>query len=426
MREYRLRCTGCGASFDDDGVQLDCTGEHAPALLRSAFDEPAFRIDQRQSSVLRYRAWLPVGREIASDARPGVYRSRNLAARLGVRELWIAFNGWWPERGASLRTASFKELEATAVLGRLAPCEERTMVVASAGNTAAAFADACAVNDIPILIVVPASAFERVAAVARIGPSVHVVALEGAEYDDAIAFARQLAAFDEFIFEGGVRNVARRDGLGLVLLAAAEAAGALPSAYVQAVGSAAGALGVHEMAARLIADGRFGMQTPRLILAQNAPFTPLHDAWSVRAEILPERSPAEAKLQIAQIGAGVLSNQTPPYTIRGGVREALAASNGSVAAIANTEMIDAMLLFAESEGIDVDPEAGIAIAALVRALADGSLEPDTPVLLNVTGGGRSLRAREVGGAVPALTLRRDDWGPRGHDAVRSLLFSSHR
>jgi cysteate synthase len=175
-----------------------------------------------------------VGREIATAARPAVYRSTGLAARLGLAEVWIAFNGWWPERGATMRTATFKELEAIAVLARLAPEEDRTLVIASAGNTASAFADACSVNDIPVLIVVPGSAFERVAAIARIGPTVHVVALEGAEYDDAIAFARQLESSEGFIWEGGVRNVARRDGLGLVMLSAAEAMGRLPNYYFQA------------------------------------------------------------------------------------------------------------------------------------------------------------------------------------------------
>lgn len=426
MRQYRLGCIGCGASFEDDGVQLDCTHAHAPALLRSIYDEPAFRIDEREPSVLRYRSWLPVGRDVATGARSAVYRSSGLAARLGLRELWIAFNGWWPERGASMRTATFKELEAIAVLARLAPDENRTLVVASAGNTAAAFADACSVNDIPMLIVVPASAFERVAAIARIGPTVHVVALDGAEYDDAIAFARQLESSEGFIWEGGVRNVARRDGLGLVMLAAAEAMGALPDYYVQAVGSAAGALGVFEAAQRLIGDGRFGTRVPRLMLAQNAPFTPLHDAWSVRADVLTERSPAEAKAQIAQIGATVLSNQTPPYTIGGGVREALAASDGNVDAVTNAEMLDAMMLFAESEGIDIDPESGVAAAALVRAIAAGTIDREGSVLLNVTGGGRSLRARETHGAEPALLLGRESFGSRGHDAVRSMLFSSHR
>jgi cysteate synthase len=425
MREYRLRCIGCGASFEDDGVQLDCTHQHAPALLRSAYDDATFRVDARDPSLFRYRTWLPMGREIATGARTAVYRSTALAARLGLRELWIAFNGWWPARGATMRTATFKELEAIAVLARLAPDEDRTMVVASAGNTAAAFADACTINDIPILIVVPGNAFERIAAIATIGASVHIVALDGAEYDDAMAFARGLAAIDGFIYEGGVRNVARRDGLGLVMLAAAEAMGMLPRYYFQAVGSAAGALGVHEAALRLIGDGRFGAHVPRLMLAQNLPFTPLHDAWSMRAAVLPERSPAEAKMQIAQIGAAVLSNQTPPYTIGGGVREALAASDGTVDAIPNSEMLDAMILFAETEGVDVDPEAGVATASLMRACAAGTIEPDAPVLLNVTGGGRSLRTRETHGAKPALVLGREAFGPRGRDAVRSMLFSSH-
>ncbi len=426
MRDYRLGCSSCGASFDDDGVQLDCTHQHAPALLRSVYTDPTFRVDLGEPSVLRYRSWLPLGREIATASRSAVFRSTALAARLGLEELWVAFNGWWPERGATLRTATFKELEAIAVLGRLAPDEERTLVVASAGNTAAAFADACSVNDIPMLIVIPASAFERIAAIARIGPTVHIVALEGAEYDDAIAFARQLETSEGFIYEGGVRNVARRDGLGLVMLAAVEAMGALPRYYFQAVGSAAGALGALEAAQRLIGDGRYGARAPRLMLAQNAPFTPLHDAWRVRADVLTERSPAEAKAQIAQIGATVLSNQTPPYTIAGGVREALAGTNGNVDAITNAEMLDAMMLFAETEGVDIDPEAGIATASLMRACAAGTIERDAPVLLNVTGGGRSLRARETHGATPALLLGRESFGARGHDAVRSMLFSSHR
>jgi cysteate synthase len=142
--------------------------------------------------------------------------------------------------------------------------------------------------------------------------------------------------------------------------------------------------------------------------------------------VLPERSPAEAKAQIAQIGATVLSNQTPPYTIIGGVREALASSNGNVDAITNAEMLDAMMLFAETEGVDIDPEAGVATAALMRACAAGTIDRDARVLLNVTGGGRSLRTRETFGAAPALVLDRASFGARGHDAVRSMLFSSHR
>lgn len=423
MREYRLRCTGCGATFPDDGVRLDCPNDHPSALLRTEYTERSF-LPTQQTSIQRYDAWLPRGRDIATAAQTAVYRSEALGERLGLDELWIAFNGWWPERGASLRTATFKELEAYAVLARIGPDESRTLVVASAGNTAAAFADACTVNDIPLVIIVPANAFERVASIARIGPTVKIVALEDAEYEDAIAFSRQLGAEDEFILEGGVRNVARRDGLGIVMLAAVDAIGAIPEYYFQAVGSAAGALGVREAAQRLVGDGRFGRHVPQLMLAQNAPFTPLFDAWSVGAPVLIERSVADAKRQIAQIGAQVLSNQTPPYAIAGGVREALGETSGMVFSIENNEMLDAMMLFAELEGIDIDPEAGIATAALIRSAADGTLKRDRRVLLNVTGGGRAGRVRELGAARPALTLDRAEAAATGNDAVRSVLFSS--
>ena len=150
MREYRLRCTGCGATFPDDGVRLDCPNDHAAALLRTEYTRRSFAVTA-EPTIQRYDGWLPIGREIATGAQNAVYRSTALAERLGLDELWIAFNGWWPERGATMRTATFKELEAYAVLARIGADESRTLVVASAGNTAAAFADACTVNDIPLV-----------------------------------------------------------------------------------------------------------------------------------------------------------------------------------------------------------------------------------------------------------------------------------
>jgi len=87
-------------------------------------------------------------------------------------------------------------------------------------------------------------------------------------------------------------------------------------------------------------------------------------------------------------------------------------------------MVDAMMLFAELEGIDIDPEAGVATAALIRAAAGGSVERDRRVLLNVTGGGRNGRAREAHAARPALVLDRAEAAAAGNDAVRSVLFSS--
>ncbi len=84
-----------------------------------------------------------------------MYRSPALSRIVGLPNLWISFNGYWPERGAMFPTATFKDLEAEAVLARLPANFDGVLIVASAGNTAAAFARACGNWQQRCLIVVP-------------------------------------------------------------------------------------------------------------------------------------------------------------------------------------------------------------------------------------------------------------------------------
>ena len=52
-------------------------------------------------------------------ARSVTYKSRGLAGELGLENLYISFNGYWPERGARMPTCSFKDLEAAPTMQRL-------------------------------------------------------------------------------------------------------------------------------------------------------------------------------------------------------------------------------------------------------------------------------------------------------------------
>jgi cysteate synthase len=323
-----------------------------------------------------------------------------------MQDLWIAFSGWWPERGATLATSTFKELEAYTVLGRLADDETRTLVVASAGNTAAAFARAATETNARVLIVIPLSAWQRLSALVAIGPTVRVVAIDGGQYEDAIAFSRELQSDPAYVLEGGVRNVARRDGMGTAMLEAVEAIGSLPDVYVQGIGSGAGALAAHEAATRIIADGRFGSTLPRLFLAQNAPFTPVHDAWKCNRETLEERNPETARNQIRSIVASVLSNVAPPYAVAGGLRDALHESSGTTFAVTNDEVTESMALFVQTEGIDIEPAAGVALGALRQALQRGEIAPDARILLHVTGGGASRLTSTSRAQRPSVVVHR--------------------
>ncbi|MDX3078414.1 pyridoxal-phosphate dependent enzyme [Streptomyces sp. MI02-7b] len=182
---YRLVCSECGNHREDDGISLACSALHGPALLRTEYRETAFAPDDRSSGVFRYHRWLPVRRCLPGTGRTVVRRAGKLAAAIGLHELWIAFNGYQPEWGAEMATCSFKELEAAAVLGRL-PGSAGTLVVASAGNTAAAFAELCSRHDVPVVIMVPQAALGGLRSRAPYGRSVQLVAVADAEYADAI------------------------------------------------------------------------------------------------------------------------------------------------------------------------------------------------------------------------------------------------
>src|SRR5207248_2131147 len=195
----------------------------------------------------RFGEWLPIVRTPPGAPGTVIYRGERLGRALGLSRLWIAFSGYWPERGADFPTGTFKDREASAVRGRL-PDGCGPLVVAPAGNTASAFGAACTRHGRPCLLIVPAAALPGLALREPLGPTVKLVVLDDADYTDAIAFAAEVARLPGFQLEGGARNVGRRDGLATPMYAAVEEIGRLPDFYVQAVGSGVGAIAVHEAA----------------------------------------------------------------------------------------------------------------------------------------------------------------------------------
>ncbi len=395
---YHLSCLGCGRSLEDSssGFLLDCADHHAPALLRAEYACGDFEVHPEEPGIFRYRSWLPIRRALPDAGRPVVFPSRSLGPHLGLENLFIAFSGYWPERGAFLTTCSFKELEALAVCGRLPAGSEHCLVVASAGNTGRAFLQIASQQEIPAVVVVPESALAQMWTThPRSSRVLLAVVKGGADYFDAIRLGNLIASEEGYFPEGGAKNVARRDGLGTVVLAAAEALGRLPQHYVQAIGSGTGGIAAWEAARRLGADGRFADQTMRLHLVQNAPFLPMAEAWARRERRASFVHAGDVKERIASLHAPVLSNRQPPYGVRGGVYDALEASDGRMYAVSNAEARAAGALFESLEGSDLDPAAEVAVGGLIQALQSGEIGRKELVLLNVTGGGRRRLIREV-------------------------------
>ncbi|HJT59301.1 MAG TPA: hypothetical protein VJ761_22530, partial [Ktedonobacteraceae bacterium] len=194
LRQYKLRCQVCDTKFDDDGYMLECRAQHEPTLLITEYTNKQLECNQRAEGIYRYQNWLPVRRTLPGASRTVTYQSARLSRVIGLPHLWIAYNGYWPERGATLGTATFKELEAYTVLARIPEGRDDVLVVASAGNTAAAFARVCSQSKCPCLIIIPESGLQRLQFREPLDPCVKIVSLSGfVDYYDAITLAAHIS-----------------------------------------------------------------------------------------------------------------------------------------------------------------------------------------------------------------------------------------
>ncbi len=385
---YKLQSVSSGKIFDDKGWDLDAAGEEKASLVRAIYEKKQIEVKDDSFGLYKFADWMPVRRMLRGSSSPVTYKSEGLSQKLGLNNLWITFNGYWPEKGAAMKTCSFKETEAYSVCARLDESIGKILVVASAGNTARAFARVCSDNNIPLLLCVPEDNLDALWFDEPVRDCVKLVCCRsGGDYFDAIHLSNLAAKLDRFIPEGGAKNVARRDGMSTTVLSAVTTIGEIPEFYFQAVGSGTGAIAAWEANLRFLADGRFGNRKMRLMVSQNEPFLPMKDAWVAGSREMLPLDDNLARQQVELIDAKVLSNRKPPYSIIGGLFDALNDTRGDVLSATNDEGRVAQKLFLDSEGIDIHPASGIAVASLVNAVNAGTVSADHLIMLNITGGG---------------------------------------
>lgn len=407
--KYKLLNVGSGRVFEDAGWTLADPESQSPSLVRAIYENKKFTPRDDLKGLYRYAEWLPIRKPLRHSHAPVTYKSKGLAAMLGMDNLYITFSGYAPKLGAKMETCSFKETEAYSVCARLPKNNKRILVVQSAGNTARAFAKVCSDNNIPIVICIPKDNIGDLWFKKKLSSCVKIVASPaGSDYYDAIALGDKLCSSPRYLAEGGAKNIARRDGMGTTVLSAAEAIGRIPDAYFQAVGSGTGAIAAWENAERLAEDGRYGKNNMRIYACQNAPFTIMYDSWKAGSRELVPMTPEESRQKAEIILGKVLSNRKPPYSLAGGLFDVLKKSGGDMFKVSNDEIVYWIVRYFSAEGYDIFPASACAVASLKQALDAGIVKKDETVMLNITGGGM-LNATKKGFVLkePDLVLSPD-------------------
>ncbi|MBR3893289.1 MAG: cysteate synthase [Alistipes sp.] len=396
--KYTLKCVATGREFDDSGWILDDAECKTPSLVRAQYEKKQIELKPDSYGLYKFCDWLPVKRMLKGSSAPVTYKSEALAKHLGLDNLWITLNGYCPEKGVKMSTCSFKETEAYTVCARIDDKEERVMVVASAGNTARAFAKVCSDNNIKLLLAVPSDNLNALWFTEPLNDCVKLIACDkGGDYFDAINLSNLALKSSKFYAEGGAKNIARRDGMSTTVLSAVTTIGRIPDFYFQAVGSGTGAIAAWEANQRLIEDGRFGENLMRLIVSQNAPFVPMYDAWMADSREMLPYDTKKARRDAEIIDAKVLSNRKPPYSLAGGLYDALKATNGKIMVATNAQARRARKLFKELEGIDIYSAPSVALWSLIKMVEAGEIKKEDCVMLNITGGGeeRATQNKEL-------------------------------
>ena len=405
--KYSLMNCADGRIIEDSGWTLADPQGTAPSLVRAVYEKKEFETRDDLDGFYRYSNWLPIKRTLNNSSAPVTYKSKGLAEYLGLDNLYITFSGYNPEIGAFMQTCSFKETEAYSVCARLPEHEDRILVVASAGNTARAFAKVCSDNNIRLLLSIPEDNIHALWFDKPLNECVKIIAApKGSDYFDAIALGDKACSSPRFLAEGGAKNIARRDGMGTTVLSAVEHIGRIPDAYFQAIGSGTGTIAVWENNLRLIEDGRFGRHKMKLYPSQNAPFTIMYDSWKAHSRALVHLSAEDARRQASVIKAKVLSNRKPPYSLAGGVYDALTDTGGDIYMVSNDELEVWKARFMELEGVDIYSAAAVAVASLEKAVKEGRVKSGDVIMLNITGGGEKLAKshKDVVYATPDLVL----------------------
>ena len=376
-----LRCRECGKSYDKAPVHVCefCFGPLEVAYDYAAIGKVLTRavIESRPDTMWRYAELLPIDGPPAVGQATGMtplVRADRLAKRLGLAEVWVKNDA------VSFPTLSFKDRVVSVAVSKAIEFGIGTVACASTGNLANATAAQAAAAGLPSVILIPYD----LEAAKVIGTSIYgarVIGVKGT-YDDVNRLCSEIAGK----YGCGFVNVNLRpfyaEGSKSYAYEIAEQLGwrlpahiVVPMAGGSLVTKVGKAFGEFEKLGLVAAPAR----KTRIHGAQGAGCAPIVDmVLENREQVRPVKTPTGVakSLAIGNPADGFYSRQT------------IIGSGGWAAKPDDAEIVAAMRLLAETEGIFAETAGGVTLGAAIRLIKGGQIgKDDGPVVISVTGNG---------------------------------------
>jgi threonine synthase len=385
-----LQCRECGKSYDKAPIHV-CEFCFGP--LEVAYDYAAIgklltraKIESRPHTMWRYAELLPIDGPPAVGQATGMtplVRADRLAKRLGLKEVWVKNDA------VSFPSLSFKDRVVSVAVSKAIEFGIDTVACASTGNLANATASQAAAAGLPAVILIP---FDLEAAKV-LGTSIYgarVVGVKGT-YDDVNRLCSEIAGkygwgfvnvnLRPFYAEGSksyAYEIAEQLGWRLPAHIVVPMAG---GSLVTKVGKAFGEL---EKLGLVTASAR----KPRIHGAQAAGCAPIVDmVLENRDQVKPVKTPTSIAKSLA------IGNPADGYY----ARQTIVGSGGWAAKPDDEQIVSAMSMLAETEGIFTETAGGVTLGAALQLIESGHIgKDDGPVVISVTGNGMKTQDPLVG------------------------------
>ncbi len=332
----------------------------------------------------RYRDWLPVtGDTPAITLQEGstpLLPSRNIGPSLGLRRLFFKYEGLNP-------TGSFKDRGMVVAVAKAMEDGVRVLVCASTGNTSASAAAYAASQRLRAIVVVPAGkiALNKLSQALMYGAK--VVALRG-NFDAALDTVRELAGQYPVALVNSV-NPYRLQGQKTAAFEVVDALGDAPDYLVLPVGNAGNITAYWRGFKEYRAAGRCTV-LPRMVGAQAEGAAPIVNGRPV----------ARPKTVASAIEIGNPASWE-------GATLARDESCGLIDAVTDTEILQAQIRLASTEGLFAEPASCAPLALLVRLVRDGRVQRDSTTVVVLTGSGLKDPDAALGNVEPPIELDGD-------------------
>jgi threonine synthase len=394
---YQLRCRECGRAWGNAPISI-CEECFSPLEVRYDLDtlRGSFtrqRITERPANIWRYAELLPLEPEHRAALSVGftpLIEARRLGARIGSHRLYVKNDA------VCFPTLSFKDRVVAVALARAKAFGFDVVGCSSTGNLANAVAAQAARNGLQAWVFIPAD-LEPAKILGTEVYGAKVVRVAG-NYDHVNRLCGQIAER----YRWGFVNVNLRpyyaEGSKTVGFEIAEQLGwRLPDNVVVPMAGGSLLTKIHKAFAELVALGLVQPRPVKFFGAQATGCSPISTAVKQGWEHIQPQRPATVARSLA------IGNPADGYYAIKTIR----ASEGWAEDATDAEIVDAIKVLAETEGIFTETAGGVTVAAAEKLFQQGHLRPDETTVLCITGNGLKTTDALAGefAAAPAIEPR---------------------